>query len=135
MPLLNWDSSFSVGVEEIDKQHQKLFALINQLHDAMMCGKENEVLESVLSSVADYTEYHFSFEEELMDKFDYPDSEKHKMAHTKLKETLSEIQAEYPKAKPGANMRAMDFLQSWLINHIVTGDMDMKLGAYISSKS
>ena len=135
MSLLMWDSSFNVGVEDIDTQHKKLLKLINKLHDAMMCGKENDVLESVLSSVTDYTEYHFTFEEGLMDKFDYPGSEKHMGEHKELKAKLFEIQAEYPAHKPGANMRVMDFLQKWLIDHIIGGDDDMKLGAYISSKS
>ena len=135
MPLLSWDNAFSVGVEDIDRQHQKLFALINELHDAMMCGKENEIVQSVLSRVADYTEYHFSFEEALMDKFNYPESENHILAHQKLKEAVYTFQAEYPNPKPGTNMRTMEFLQNWLIHHIVAGDMDMDLGAYISSKS
>lgn len=31
--FIKWDQSFSVGVRLIDAQHQKLFALINNLYN------------------------------------------------------------------------------------------------------
>ena len=39
MALLTWTTEYSVAVEAIDKQHQKLFAMLNELHDAMKSGK------------------------------------------------------------------------------------------------
>ena len=135
MSLLSWDSSFSVGVETIDKQHKKLFELINTLHDAMMCGKDHAILESVLASLLDYTKYHFLFEEGLMDKSDYPYSVQHKMEHKNIRAKLFELQAEYSEGNPGANMHVMEFLKVWLIDHIIMGNEDMKLGRYVSSSS
>ena len=35
MALITWDDSYSVKVDKIDGQHQKLMGLINQLHEAM----------------------------------------------------------------------------------------------------
>jgi len=134
MAFINWDNSFSVGVDDIDKQHQKLIELINELHDAMMCGKDDTVLESVLASVADYTDYHFRFEESLMDETAYPESAQHKAAHQELKTRLQELQADFPFHKPGANMRVMEFLQNWLIGHVITADQDVAMGAYIAAK-
>jgi len=134
MAFINWDNSFSVGVDDIDKQHQKLIELINDLHDAMMCGKNDAVLESVLASVADYTDYHFSFEENLMDETGYPDSAEHKAAHQEIKTKLQGLQADFPHHKAGANMRVMEFLQNWLIGHVITAEQDVAMGAYIASK-
>jgi len=134
MPFLDWDNSFNIGVEDLDKQHMKLLELMNELHDAMMCGKENTVLDSILAELTDYTKYHFTFEEGLMDKSDYPQSEEHKAKHEKLKAKLFEIQAEYHARRVGLNTRVMDFLQNWLVRHIL-GDNDMELGAYLSSRS
>jgi len=135
MAFIHWDKSFSVGVDDIDKQHQKLIELINELHDAMMCGKDDAVLESVLASVADYTEYHFSFEEKLMDESGYPETVKHKAAHQELKRKLLELQKEFPCHKSGTNMRVMEFLQNWLIGHVITAEQDVALGAYLVTRN
>ena len=36
MPLMDWNRSYSVGVAEMDAQHQKWFGILNKLHDAML---------------------------------------------------------------------------------------------------
>ncbi len=43
MALIDWDKSLSVNVEEIDQQHKKLIAMINELNEAMRNGKGKEV--------------------------------------------------------------------------------------------
>ena len=135
MAFLEWDNSFNVGVDDIDEQHKRLIEIINTLHDAMMCGKDHAILESVLASLLGYTEHHFLFEEDLMDKSDYPYSVQHKAAHKDIKAKLFKLQAEYSEGRPGANMHVMEFLKVWLIDHIIMGNEDMKLGRYVSSSS
>jgi hemerythrin len=44
MALIQWNDSLSVNVVEIDKQHQKLVRMINELNDAMRQGKGKEAL-------------------------------------------------------------------------------------------
>ena len=133
MSFLDWNNSFSVGITDIDEQHKKLIELINISHDAMMCGKEDNVMESVLSNLAEYTVYHFTFEEDLMAETGYPQLEQHKIEHEKLKSKLSEIKAENSMSLISSNMRVMAFLQDWLIAHIMASDMH--LGEYLSLKS
>ena len=48
MALLNWDSSLSVNVAEIDKQHKKLINMINELNEAMKRGEGKNVIEKTL---------------------------------------------------------------------------------------
>jgi hemerythrin len=51
MPLIEWNTTFSVGIQKIDKQHMKFFSLINVLYDAIMQGKGEEVVGSVLKEM------------------------------------------------------------------------------------
>ena len=37
--FISWNDKISVGIQEIDEQHKRLVALINNLYDAMVEGK------------------------------------------------------------------------------------------------
>ena len=73
MAFIDWADSYSVNVAEMDKQHQQLVSLINELHRAMMAARVESTLETVADEVAsmgktlqeliDYTSYHFATEE------------------------------------------------------------------------
>ena len=49
MDLISWDPSFNVDVEMIDKQHQMLVKMINELHDSMLVGKDKDVLLEMIN--------------------------------------------------------------------------------------
>ena len=78
MPLVNWTDKLSLGITEIDNQHKKWIAIINDLNDAMRAGKSTEVLGEVFKRLIDYTEYHFKAEETYFEKFGYPEKTSHK---------------------------------------------------------
>jgi len=63
MALISWNDNLSVHVGEIDRQHQQLIKMINDLDDAMKQGKGKEVLGKIVKGLSDYTAYHFSTEE------------------------------------------------------------------------
>jgi hypothetical protein len=52
MALLTWDAGkYSVRINAIDRQHQKLFALLNDLYDAMQQGRGKAITGKVLASL------------------------------------------------------------------------------------
>jgi len=74
MPLVTWDQTYSVSVRKLDEQHQKLFALLNALHEAMRQGRGQAVVQDTLRELATYTVTHFRAEEELIAKPTIPGS-------------------------------------------------------------
>jgi len=122
MALITWNDSMSVNVEEIDKQHQKLVQIINDLHDAMREGKEKEVLGNILTRLIDYTSYHFSTEEKYFDKFGYPDSDPHKKEHRDLLEQVFEFRKAFDEGKALLTIELMNFLKDWLTHHMQGSD-------------
>lgn len=67
MSLITWNDSFSVGVKTIDQQHAGLFAIVNELHAAMMKGHAQSVVGPLLDKLVKYTPQHFAYEERMMD--------------------------------------------------------------------
>jgi len=122
MSLIDWDSSLSVGVAEIDEQHKKLVKMINELHEAMLQRRSTEIMKNLLKGLADYTVYHFSTEEKYFDKFGYPDAENHKLQHDAFVNKVSEFQQKYNAGQVSLGVEINQFLKDWLLGHIKGAD-------------
>lgn len=55
MALITWNDNFSVNIAEIDKQHQKLITIINELDEAIKANHNNDAIGQVLAALLDYT--------------------------------------------------------------------------------
>ncbi len=132
MTLINWNTNYSVGIAEIDDQHKKLIALINDLYDAMRRGNGKAALGRVLADLLDYTIYHFNAEERLFQKYAYPDFEEHKQMHDYLAEKVRQLKNEYEGGSPAITRDAMLFLSNWLNVHIL--EVDRKYGPFLNDK-
>lgn len=130
MPLMLWDNTFSVNVQEIDEQHQKLVDLINNLYDAMKKGESKDVLPQIINSLIDYTKFHFSTEEKYFDKFGYPESETHKLEHSNFVKKVLDFKQGYESEQIGLTIDVITFLQEWLTKHIK--GTDKKYGPFFN---
>ncbi|MCP3943643.1 MAG: hemerythrin family protein [Desulfobacteraceae bacterium] len=118
MALINWNDSLSVNVAEIDLQHQKLISMINDLHDAMKIRKAKEVLGKIIDELLDYTVTHFSVEEKYFAQFNYPETASHKKEHTAFVDKIKDVKKGFDEERLMISMDIMNFLKSWLENHI-----------------
>ena len=120
MELLKWDEGFSVGVSEIDLQHQQIFGLINKLIDSLSEGDEQDVVRSVLEEMISYIDYHMGYEEKLL--AEHHDFSKHRQEHVEfVKKTLA-LQSDFIKNEAGITWDVVKFLISWLKQHILGTD-------------
>ena len=118
MPLVEWDESFSVNINLIDRQHKKLFRLANEYHQALVDGKSKFALYKLLDGLAEYTAIHFSTEERYFAEFNFEDVEEHKRQHKVILDKTNELIA---KAEVGVGIvddEISKFLQIWLQGHI-----------------
>lgn len=122
-----WKDSYSVGVEAIDKQHKVLFEIGNDLANAMKSDKDDKYddIMYILEELIDYTEYHFSFEEELLDKNGLPLSDKHLAQHRFFIETLNEKKSDEIDEYQGETLNELfGFVADWIIKHILNTDKE-----------
>ena len=122
MAFINWTDSLSVGVSELDNQHKRLIAIINDLSEAMKKGKGKDVLGRIMSSLINYTQTHFTAEENYFEKYNYPQSSSHKGEHTAFVKKVSEVKAGFDAGKLSVTVETMNFLRDWLKNHIMGTD-------------
>ena len=129
---LEWKDEYCVGIDSIDQQHRKLVNLINQLQTAVDYSTGEEFERDALDELVDYTKTHFSYEEGLMRDNDYPEFEQHKRQHKEMFEKVEEVLAEYEKDQETAMNNAVEYLKSWLINHI--NGTDKQYSSYLIGK-
>ena len=132
-----WKESYKIGVEEVDKQHKELFKRLNSFIKTVRNDEDDketkrEKVAETLEFMGDYVDEHFSDEEKLQKKYDYPDCEKHHEIHEKFKAEIREFAEEFSENEYDEEF-VMDFsgrLLTWLINHVA--DTDQKIGKHIN---
>jgi len=124
MALIEWSNNYSVDNETIDKQHQKLFDYLNELADSMAIGKANEKINVVLDHLISYTTTHFKHEEDLFDKYDYPETDSHKEKHANFAAKVIQFKEDFEHGRALLSVKILRFLTSWLIEHICGADKE-----------
>lgn len=127
-----WENEYSVGVKEIDEQHQHFFELANEILD--LVNKENPARKEVFSAIeklGNYAFYHFGTEESYFDKFNYPETTEHVAVHNEYRKSvenyMNEIRAEGTDVFKTALEIAL-YSNNWLATHILK--MDKKYTKY-----
>jgi hemerythrin len=126
--FIEWSDTLSVGIEEIDSQHQVLVELVNEMHDAIHQRRGSEVVRHVLGRLAEYTKIHFAVEESLMRILGYPGYEEHKVQHEELVRSMLDLQRKVATGKTAIGFELMHFLKIWLTKHIM--ESDQQYGQY-----
>jgi len=120
---IEWSDALSVGVSQLDRDHQIIIDLINRLDRAETESDLTDVLNTLLA----YTEYHFYREERVMEVCDYPELEAHRQEHVQLAEDVAELQRRHGEGDPGVTAHVLrDFVANWLAHHILLEDMAYK---------
>jgi hemerythrin len=122
MALMEWDSSFSVNVAEVDAQHQILVKMINTLNDAMKARKGKEVMGDIIDGLIDYAATHFSMEETYFEQFSYTGAFIHKKEHQKFVGRIIDFKKGFDAGKLMLSLDVLEFLKTWLIDHIKGSD-------------
>lgn len=122
MKLIEWQDSYSVGINIIDEQHKKLFAWINDLYTAIDAKKDEEALDNILGHLLDYVKFHFSTEEKYFEEFDYFNKAEHKDEHREYTEKINNFIEERRNNKSFLSFEVLDFLEDWIISHVLVSD-------------
>ncbi|MGN7611539.1 bacteriohemerythrin [Magnetococcales bacterium HHB-1] len=130
--FMPWSKQLSLGIKEMDQQHQRIVDLINEMYQYIQRGDEKEGIKKVVPELIGYTKSHFKAEEELIDAHNYPDAENHKKLHVKMLERIQSYADRMEDGDISAAHSFMGFLKNWLTSHIM--QTDQKYGRYLKQK-
>ncbi len=119
----DWRPELSVGVPEIDRDHQILFALAAQMIESGEGFEASAVVGSVLNALLDYTDYHFAREERMLEAVDYPNAVAHKARHDDMRRRVLDFQERFTADPQSVDVTGLaEFLRDWLVVHIMRED-------------
>lgn len=97
---LVWKDEFSIGVDTIDKEHKRLFKIINKLFAFSEEDKKSQwACQEGIKFFKDHAMKHFADEEEYMASIDYKDIQIHKHIHAGFRNnTLPALEEELERS-------------------------------------
>lgn len=119
-----WVDEMSVGIPEINKDHQHFISLMNELNRSMTEGKSPADIKQRLQIIIDDAVQHFAHEERLFVEWQYPDVSNHARIHAHIMKELNAIMSEFvPYGPDTAWLEAGSRIKNILIDHILVEDM------------
>jgi len=122
MAYINWSDRYTVGNPQLDSQHEELFRLINELHQAILARRGREYLAELFEGLGRYVEQHFSAEESHMRRLNHGQINLHQDQHRIFIDTVAELRRKHEGGGGHVGVEAIDFLTRWLIDHIMDWD-------------
>lgn len=127
-----WKERYNLHIEEIDKQHKRLFAIGARVYDLAVLDDSYDhydEIQEMLNELLEYTEYHFNYEENIMKTHNYTgftqQLHEHRFYINKIK-TISNRDIDEDQHQ--AVLDIVDFLSEWISSHILFEDR--KYAAY-----
>ena len=126
MEKLEWQDSWSVGNAVLDNDHKRLIRIIQDIGDYRTAKAD---LGELFAELEDYTKYHFSREEKLMEEAELPDLVEHKKFHRDFEEWLHSVRYTMSVSRESREFlldSVDEYLRKWLVHHILETDMNYR---------
>jgi hemerythrin len=116
--LLTWKHDCIVGVKAMDDQHSILMDTLNELHVMLVQGRAHKEICDQLGLLVEFTQLHFTCEEQLLEQQGFPGLADHRAAHQRL---FYQIKGTLEHAKHYDELEIqslLQFLRTWYLEHI-----------------
>lgn len=126
--LISWKPEFSVGVEQIDGQHQRLIVLLNDIHLRLRDGLTpvTAIVERLKMVYLEALQ-HFRSEEQYFSHLPEPMADQHRIAHESLIKELKAALDDHDMADSQRLTALVEgYLKFWLLDHILNTDSRLR---------
>lgn len=125
-----WKEQYSVNIPEIDRQHKRLLEIGQRVYD-LLAAKDDfdhyDEIMTILDELREYTIYHFTYEEKLLEKHQYAQLDDHKLEHKFAVRKLQRVgNKDVDRQQKEALVDLITFISDWIAGHILKVDMKYK---------
>ncbi|MDD2364580.1 MAG: bacteriohemerythrin [Desulfuromonadaceae bacterium] len=132
---MEWQETYSIGIDKFDDHHRHLFDLLNKAHDSCLKGCQTDIFGEIINELAEYVHYHFTAEEQFMEENSYPHLATHREEHLKFSQKIAESHKMLSSCNGVGSIEMIEltsFLMEWLFHHIL--DVDMRYAKIIQGE-
>ncbi len=134
--MFEFKEEFRTGIEEVDKEHEKLFEIANRTYNTLMdefIPDKYDYIVEIINELKEYATVHFQNEEEYMVKVGYKKLFSQKIAHNKFIEKINEYDLDYiDENQKDVILDMMEFVGNWLVEHIL--ESDKQIGDFVAEQ-
>jgi len=117
---MEWKADYSVGIEEIDRQHKELLRLFGVIKDAISADEGWSTIHFGLVEVKRFAHFHFEFEEALMRLYGFVGLDEHTATHQQMLHRLEST--EHDSLQESTKEDILKLFRDWLLEHINGAD-------------
>lgn len=129
---LVWNERYNIGVEVIDKEHKKLFNILNKLFDfGQQEEKSQWVCQEAVKYFRDHAFQHFADEEDYMTSIGYAGIDTHRRIHINFRDrTIPALERELETTNYSEDSvnHFLGVCAGWLIGHTLIEDQAIVSG-------
>ncbi len=122
MPLLQWKSQYSVGIEAVDHEHRELIDLINRIYDRIAGEGDQAAVTVLFGDLLKGITSHFALEEQFMRAHHYDQLRQHKADHERLIDDIRDIMDDFEATAVVDGETLAKRLDQWFSRHFETHD-------------
>jgi hemerythrin len=115
---VEWKQEFSVGIAQLDKEHQNIVQCVNNVGNAASA----EALHAAMDRLIFCTRIHFQAEETLMRALNYPHFAEHIKEHQVLLDEVKAIESAIHEAP--VSPTTLDLLTKTVESHFMADEKD-----------
>lgn len=117
-----WKAGFAIGINEIDLQHQTLLKHLNEC--ILFASSHDNIIDprAMINNLKAYSRLHFTAEEALLRKINYPDFDMHLRQHSLFDEHVSQLENAVTTGEKHAIPSLVSFLTDWFLQHVLVED-------------
>jgi len=118
MGFFTWNDAYVLGVRLFDSEHKMLFALADELNEAIARGENARTQRNLMNRFLGALQTHVEHEEALMKHYGFADTEDHALEHRDIVSQVVRMKQKLDAGAIGLPLDSLSPLKSWFDRHI-----------------